>query len=334
MRVKVVSFGGGAARCSERLMEILAEYKVECTIERFEEFSFRHLDVSVLQKLRQVLRKNKNEFIVFIPNITELYLKQPDLTLVFAGYRSWCDSERIKVIPHTQTPVVPSSITEEIRWVEKPKLTVGFMGNSFESSIATRLAARLPTFLKKPVLYGWYLRLGGLLIRFPSMARLHTLIFRNLSFFGASPRIEAIKALQASDLDTEIVVREYFDGSDEAKLEYRNHLLRSTYVLCPKGAQNFSYRFYEALCYGRVPVLIDTDMMLPESVDWDSLCVRVPYEKLSELKDRVTVDYNAKTEAEFLQRQVKAIELMEDLYQEGWIREIAEQIVSQFGEDE
>ena len=41
------------------------------------------------------------------------------------------------------------------------------------------------------------------------------------------------------------------------------------------GTGNFSIRFYEALCNGRIPVLHDTDTLLPldRLINWKKLCV-------------------------------------------------------------
>ena len=40
-------------------------------------------------------------------------------------------------------------------------------------------------------------------------------------------------------------------------------MLDSSFSLCIRGNGNFSYRFYEALSFGRIPILIDTDVELP-----------------------------------------------------------------------
>jgi hypothetical protein len=53
-----------------------------------------------------------------------------------------------------------------------------------------------------------------------------------------------------------------------------------TYVVCPRGTENYSFRIYEALGRGKIPVIIDTDMVLPKEIDWDHLSIRIPYESL------------------------------------------------------
>lgn len=49
--------------------------------------------------------------------------------------------------------------------------------------------------------------------------------------------------------------------------EYLENLLESEYCLAVRGAGNFSIRFYEICCLGKIPVFIDTDCRLPFD-DW------------------------------------------------------------------
>lgn len=48
-----------------------------------------------------------------------------------------------------------------------------------------------------------------------------------------------------------------------------------TYQLCNRGAGNFSHRFYETMMFGRIPVIVNTDMLLPcsDEIDWENTIV-------------------------------------------------------------
>lgn len=52
-------------------------------------------------------------------------------------------------------------------------------------------------------------------------------------------------------------------------------MLRNEFIFCPRGTGNFSNRFYETLCYGRVPVILNTDMELPfeNKINWKDFIV-------------------------------------------------------------
>lgn len=56
----------------------------------------------------------------------------------------------------------------------------------------------------------------------------------------------------------------------QTTLEYFENIKQSQYVLCVRGAGNFSVRFYETLAMGRIPVFVNTDCLLPlsEFINW------------------------------------------------------------------
>lgn len=79
------------------------------------------------------------------------------------------------------------------------------------------------------------------------------------------------------------------DQRDRVYDEYVEHLLANDYVLCVRGAGNFSHRLYETLAVGRIPVILDTDLVLPlaDEVDWHTLGVWVPLRELDSIGDRI-----------------------------------------------
>lgn len=80
-----------------------------------------------------------------------------------------------------------------------------------------------------------------------------------------------------------------------AREDYIENLKRNDFFPCVRGGGNYSLRIYEVLCLGKIPVLIDTDSVLPfpNQIDWSSHLIIVPSEKLfriskllsSELRD-------------------------------------------------
>lgn len=76
-----------------------------------------------------------------------------------------------------------------------------------------------------------------------------------------------INEIYKSSLNTNFIIRDNFWGGDvwgdNVRRDYVNNLLNSDFVICVRGAGNFSYRFYETLCLGRIPIVIDTDIDLP-----------------------------------------------------------------------
>ena len=64
-----------------------------------------------------------------------------------------------------------------------------------------------------------------------------------------------------------------------ARKEYYKILESGGITFCSRGGGNFSYRFYEALSFGRIPLLINTDCELPFEqngiIDWNNHIIRI-----------------------------------------------------------
>lgn len=71
--------------------------------------------------------------------------------------------------------------------------------------------------------------------------------------------------------------------------EFVDNLLRHEYGLAVRGDANSSVRFYETLSLGRIPVLIDTECVLPfeDEVDYKSFCVFVDWRELELLPEKL-----------------------------------------------
>jgi len=57
---------------------------------------------------------------------------------------------------------------------------------------------------------------------------------------------------------------------------YMENILNSHFTICDRGAGNFTMRFWHVLSLGRVPILVEDDMVWPfvREIDWDTICVR------------------------------------------------------------
>lgn len=279
-----------------------------------------------LAQLRTVIEgESRNRFVVFCPDSTELYLPECDFMVVFSAYRSWFCPARMRVVPHVWTPTRAPANSESLIWSRKPPLRVGFMGCSHSTSRAAQLMRRLPRYVRR-----WLLR--GRHLRYPHwIAKLNDCGV-SIQHINAFPRIEAVDLLMAArdssgDLDVDVVQTNSFSGSQAAIADYVGHLARSTYVVCPRGTENYSYRVYEALSFGRVPVIVDTDIVLPPEFNWDQLSVRVPYESLDDIFSSIRHDYESHGTTQFLERQQAALAATRAVRTMSWMDDVAAQIV-------
>jgi hypothetical protein len=81
-------------------------------------------------------------------------------------------------------------------------------------------------------------------------------------------RIRLINEFEKSEkINKNFLIRDRFWGGDvwgkNVREDYIKNTLNSDFILCVRGAGNFSYRIYETLCLGRIPIILDTDIDLP-----------------------------------------------------------------------
>lgn len=60
-----------------------------------------------------------------------------------------------------------------------------------------------------------------------------------------------------------------------ARRRYQSLMHRSKFVLCPRGTGPSSFRLFETLAAGRVPVILSDAWVPPPYVDWDACAIRV-----------------------------------------------------------
>lgn len=132
---------------------------------------------------------------------------------------------------------------------------------------------------------------------------------------GQAIRYKALQRLQKSALiDTNLIIRDqsFFGiGQDQQELrkqhqqEFFQNIAESDYVLCCRGSANYSVRFFEVLCCGRIPVFINTDCVLPyeDEIDWKRYCVWVEESELAQIDEKVAEFHERLSPAEFVDLQ-------------------------------
>lgn len=116
--------------------------------------------------------------------------------------------------------------------------------------------------------------------------------YKSLGFCGQNTQLrhKIFQALQQTNIKTDFIIRQGFwapeiNSKIKARKQYYQNLINNKFALCIRGSGNFSFRFYEALCFGRIPVLIDTDTVLPFSnkIDWSEHIISLKFEEIQNL---------------------------------------------------
>ena len=71
----------------------------------------------------------------------------------------------------------------------------------------------------------------------------------------------------------------------QARADYARLMRRSRYVLSPRGHGPSSFRLFETLASGRVPVIISDDWLPPPRVDWAQCSIRVREKDVDAIPD-------------------------------------------------
>jgi hypothetical protein len=151
-------------------------------------------------------------------------------------------------------------------------------------------------------------------------------------------RARAVRALAGADgLDARIILRSAttrldLDTEAEHRLhaEYIESLADSDYVLAVRGLGNYSFRLYEAMAAGRVPLYVDTDGVLPleSAIPWSDLCVVVPARDIRNLGPITTAAHAARGSDLSGRQAACRVAWERRLSMEGYFRTLHEQVAT------
>lgn len=114
------------------------------------------------------------------------------------------------------------------------------------------------------------------------------------------------------EIDTNFIYRrKYRAGSitkeerEQSTLDFFQNIHDTQYILCFRGAGNFSVRFYETLAMGRIPIVVDTDGFFPleKNIHWESQAVWIPYNERNQLVEYILKFHKAHTQDSFIELQ-------------------------------
>jgi hypothetical protein len=127
-------------------------------------------------------------------------------------------------------------------------------------------------------------------------------------------REAAINQLRSNTaIETNFVIRNNYWGGNihnqQIRAEYINNINNSDLILCSRGAGNFSYRLYESMSLGRVPIIINTDIVLPcnDVINWKEISVWV--DDVMDINNEINRFWSNLTDKEYflLQRKIRGL---------------------------
>jgi hypothetical protein len=117
------------------------------------------------------------------------------------------------------------------------------------------------------------------------------------------------------NIKSNFIIRKKFWGGKphDIKLlsDFENNMISSHFNVCNRGNGNFSIRFYQTLSCGRIPILLNTDIILPfeEEINWKDFIILGDTEE--ELVTNVLYYWNTKN---ILEMQIKCKEIYDKYF--------------------
>ena len=156
----------------------------------------------------------------------------------------------------------------------------------------------------------------------------------------SSFRSRVLKAFEVKNcIQTNYLLRSQYHGGDtndknlqsRLKTEFVDNILDSDYTVCMRGGGNYSVRFYETLCLGRIPIFIDTDCLLPfqDEIDYKSIFPWIDVKDLSDAAE-IVQDFHARlSNDDFIDLQKVCRKLwLDHMTPNGFYRDFVEKITS------
>jgi hypothetical protein len=248
---------------------------------------------------KKVIAINVGDFGVKIPNLKNLIVLRP------SGYASKFHENEYSLPVFIEDPLSKYFSTNEAFYCDYSKIpTVGFCGQA-NNSLLNTVKERVKTFLRN--------------------TKTHVGISKNEVQHVISTsylRSTVLTILEKSTLIcTNFILRKKYragvvDNKDShsSTYEFYNNLKDSEYVVCVRGAGNFSVRFYEALAMGRIPVFINTDCPLPltNHMDWKKHVVWIEYNERHRVAEKTKEFHAALSQQDFIDLQLSNRALWEN----------------------
>jgi hypothetical protein len=158
---------------------------------------------------------------------------------------------------------------------------------------------------------------------------IHPLVGFCGAFTSHPCRISHINKIKMNpDIKTKFILRTDYWGkycNTNIVEEFRKNVLETNFTLSSRGAGNFSARFFQVLYMGRIPIVVNTDMVFPleDHIPWRDIIVYCNSE--NELGTNIRNFWRSK---DIVQAQHRCKEIYDNyLSPEKWIRRIQDEIL-------
>lgn len=254
-----------------------------------------------LRKVQELSKKYKKKILIFDYSDFDKDINVKNCLIFRTSQYKYKQKENEFIIP----PLVEDlgMVTSVLPRKKSKKPVVGFVGWADFLNLKQKIKYQIRIFL----------------VDIQSLWNLNAKVHKQGIYF----RRKVIILLERSSLiKTNFILRKSFSAhaltieleTDRARREYIQNIINSDFVLCAKGDGNYSNRFYEVLSLGRIPIMIDTEQILPleEIIDYDKFVLRIGYKDIKNIENIITNFYKNLSDREFVYMQKKAVEVFKE----------------------
>jgi hypothetical protein len=158
------------------------------------------------------------------------------------------------------------------------------------------------------------------------------------NFLPAWERARILRRLQSTNLKTDFIFRSRYNAGantpeikEKVEQEFYQNIQDSLFTVCVRGMGNYSVRFYQTLAMGRIPILVDSDSVLPfeSEISYQKFILKVPFKERFQIDQLVKSFVNSKSADELVQMQKMARECwLKHFQQKGMLSNLAIQMKS------
>jgi len=199
-------------------------------------------------------------------------------------------------------PAYVEDLAREITYRNKPRIpTIGFVGWGDISFTRNPLTAVKVHILNlTAILRGYKREENGIFLRKSALKILENTKTINTNFILRKSYSGHVKTIELDE--------------KTARQEFVQNIIDSDYTLCVRGSGNFSCRFYETLSLGRIPVVLDTDMVFPleNIINYNEFCLVINYKELENIGRKIVDFHKSLSPEKFINMQSKAREAYEN----------------------
>ena len=173
----------------------------------------------------------------------------------------------------------------------------------WHSSHRTRSGFYMRVFDDKFIEYNPDLAKCDFLFCFIGSSQTHPVRPRIIELSHPRAYIEDTSAVVPKEEKKKLFFMVNYGDSDQTR--YGSILSRSKFVLCPRGYACSSWRLFETMKAGRIPVIISDQWVPPDGPQWETFSIRVPEKHVSRIP-------------EIVERQESRAEVMGKLARTAW----------------